>query len=234
MFEIRMQGPGKNSLGVAMMDFLLERLGEAGGRPVLLAGTGDVFSAGLNLREVARLDPPGMEAFLRKFEALVSALYGYPGPTVALVNGHAIAGGCILALCCDHRVVPPDPRIRMGLNEVALGVRFPPMTLRVVCQRIAPHHQAKVLLGAGLHAPAEALRLGLVDEVAADAEKVARERLSALGALPAGAYAATKEALRGGILHRPEDEAYIQQLIPTWTSPEIKQRLEAILKRPGG
>ena len=233
MIEIRMQGPGKNSIGVAMLDFLAERLREAGGRPVLLTGTGDAFSAGLNLKELVRLDAGGMESFLRRLEAVVAALYSYPGPTVALVNGHAIAGGCVLALCCDHRVAPPDPHMRIGLNEVSLGVQFPPRILRLVLERTAPQHHAEILLGAGLHAPAEALRLGLVDELSADAEAVARKRLAALGALPAAAYAATKQALRGAGMERPDDAARLRQMVAEWTSPQVRQRFEAALCRPG-
>ena len=71
---------------------------------MLLTGDGDAFSAGLNLKEVASLDAPGMERFLATLEKMVTTLFEYPGPTIAWVNGHAIAGGCVLALCCDHRV----------------------------------------------------------------------------------------------------------------------------------
>src|SRR5689334_8594507 len=101
MFEITLNGPGKNALGTEMMRWILARLDEAAGRPVLLTGAGDALSAGLHLREVAGLDAAGMLAFLRLLEACMSALYLYPGPTVAAVNGHAIAGGCVLVECCD-------------------------------------------------------------------------------------------------------------------------------------
>ena len=80
MVELLIEGPGKNALGTAVMTSLLARLERAGGAPVLLTGAGDAFSAGLNLKEVAALDAPGMVAFLRTLEALASALYTYPGP----------------------------------------------------------------------------------------------------------------------------------------------------------
>lgn len=233
MFELRMEGPGKNCLGVDMMDFILERLHEAAGRPVLVTGEGDAFSAGLNLKEVARLDMAGMEAFLQKLEAVVSALYTYRGPTVALVNGHAIAGGCILALCCDYRVARADPAIRIGLNEVALGLRFPPGILRMVRQRLPPQHLSELLLGAILHPPQEALRLGLIDAVAEDADAESRRKLVALAAYAADVYAETKADLRGRTLLRPEDPATLRSLLSTWTSPAVKQRIEAVFKRSG-
>jgi enoyl-CoA hydratase/carnithine racemase len=233
MFEITLSGPGKNALGTEMMDFLLEKLREADGRPVLLTGGGDAFSAGLNLKEVASLEADGMERFLRKLETVCSALYRYPGPTVALVNGHAIAGGCILALCCDYRVAAADPKIKIGLNEVALGLRFPPFIFSLVRSRISHEHQDIILLGAGLHPPLEALRLGMIDEVAEDAGEVARRRLAALGAHPARAYAMVKADLRGSEVGVPaaKERQFIEEVLPTWTSPELKQRLMAALKR---
>lgn len=230
MIELVMEGPGKNALGSALMDTLLQGLEQANGEPVLLTGAGDAFSAGLNLKEVHALDAPGMETFLRRLEALVSALYTYPGPTVAWVNGHAIAGGCILALCCDHRVVRAEPGLRMGLNEVALGLRFPPGILRLVRARVAPSHLTEVLLGAGLHGPDDARRLGLVDEVAA-APQVARQRLAALAAHPDQAYAATKHALRGSLVGAPGDDEALHALLPSWTSDELKARIAGVLRK---
>lgn len=223
-----MEAPGKNALGTELMDRLLSQLEQAGGEPVLLTGAGDAFSAGLNLKEVHALDPAGMEQFLLRLEALVEALHGYAGPTVAFVNGHAIAGGCILALCCDHRVAVADAKVRIGLNEVALGLRFPPGVLRLVQQRVSPAHVTEVLLGAGLHAPEHALRLGLVDELG-DGD-VARARLAAMAAHPADALAATKHALRGS-LRAPGDEETLKKLLPVWTSEQLKQRIAGALKK---
>ena len=117
MVEIVMNGPAKNALGSQMMTWLLERLGQANGEPVLLTGAGDAFSAGLNLKEVAALDPEGMAGYLRLLERCMSALYQYPGPTVALVNGHAIAGGCVLAAAADRRIAADTPTARIGASE---------------------------------------------------------------------------------------------------------------------
>lgn len=233
MFEITLSGPGKNSLGTSMMDFLLEQLRQADGRPVLLTGAGDAFSAGLNLIEVASLDIPGMEAFLRKLELMCATLYTYPGPTVALVNGHAIAGGCILALACDYRVAAPNPKMKIGLNEVALGLRFPPFIMKMVRQRIPNQHLEEVILGAGLHGPESALRLGMIDEIAEDAAGVARARLAALAAHPARGYAGAKADLRGtdAGISAEEERRFLADVLPAWTSDELKARLRAALKR---
>src|SRR6185436_9330094 len=121
VYTLTIDGPGKNSLSTAVMQDVIRQVREADGRPVLVTGAGDAFSAGLNLKEVASLDAAGMERYLGLLDDMIDALFGYDGPMVACVNGHAIAGGCVIALCADLRVAADDPKIRIGLNEVALG-----------------------------------------------------------------------------------------------------------------
>jgi enoyl-CoA hydratase len=233
MIDIVMQGPAKNALGTDMMTWLLERLREADGRPVLLTGSGDAFSAGLNLKELASLDASGMATFLRLLERCMSALYQYPGPTVAWVNGHAIAGGAVLTLACDVRIATDDPKARIGLNEVALGVRFPPRVLRVVRDRVPPAHHTSAILGAALFSPDGALAHGLLDAVSEEPEKLARAELATLAKLPPDAYAATKAALRGSVAATlASDEALEQWMrdnVPVWIGDAVKQRIRAVL-----
>jgi enoyl-CoA hydratase len=235
MIEIRMDGAGKNALGTDMMLFLLERLKGAAGKPVLLTGNGDAFSAGLNLKEVAALNADKMLAFLKTFEECMAALYLYPGPVVAAVNGHAIAGGCVLTLCCDHRVMTSNPRAKIGLNETALGVRFPPRTLVAVRRRLAPQHADRVLLGAELFSPSVALGLGLVDEIADDSITAAYFRLQALAAHPSEAYAQTKADLRGSSpSDLVPDDAHDQTLraaAALWAGSNVKERMLRALAR---
>ncbi|MCC7540848.1 MAG: enoyl-CoA hydratase/isomerase family protein [Deltaproteobacteria bacterium] len=235
MFELTLEGPGKNCLGSEMLRFILDGLAEAAGRPILLRGHGDAFSAGLNLKEVGRLEPDAMRGFLELLERCFVSLFLYPGPTVAVVGGHAIAGGCVLALCCDHRVATTNPRARIGLNEVALGLRFPPMTMGIVRARVPLRHLNEVVLGAGLLAPERALALGLVDELADDPEAVGRTRLATLAAHPADAYRLAKHDLRG---RAPEDvatpaasERWVRESLSMWTSDVVRQKIAAALAR---
>lgn len=236
MREIRLDGPGKNSLGTTMLTFLVDQLREAAGEPVLLTGAGDALSAGLDLRELGSLESESMLTFLRLLEGAVAALYLYPGPTVALVNGHAIAGGCVLTLACDHRVAAANPKIKIGLNEVALGLRFPPRILAMVQQRVPLQFHTEVLLGAQLFDPAGALRAGIVDEVVEveAARSVAEAKLEKLGKSPREAYALTKGDLRGTDQDLCPDavwEPKIRGAVAGWTSPELKQKIAAMLAR---
>lgn len=233
MYTIQMNGPAKNALGTEMMRWIQAELHAADGQPVLLTGTEDAFSAGLNLKELSTVDAAGMRAFLETLEETVHALFHHPAPTAAAVNGHAIAGGCVLELCCDVRVATSNPRARIGLNEVALGLVFPPRTLEMVHYRLHPGHAETVLLGAGLHAPSESLRLGLVDAIADDPVAEATSRLQALARHPAAAYRTAKQTLREGIGDLDEDvqSRFLEQVLPVWTGDELRARIDAFLNR---
>jgi len=216
-----------------MIESILARLDAAKGEPVLFSGSGGVFSAGLDLKEVASLDASGMQRYVALVEELFARVFDYEGPTVACVNGHAIAGGCVLTICCDHRVMTTDERARVGLNEVALGLVFPPKIFRIVQHRVPPRSLHEVTLRAGLSAPKDALRLGLVDELAEDPRATSEARLAELAGHPRAAYVATKRALREGVtsFSKTEYDAAISATLPTWTSDEIKQRVIARLKK---
>lgn len=237
-YLLRLEGPHKNALSTARMEHVLASLAEADGRPVVVVGTADAFSAGLDLKEVAALDVAGMRAFLALLERCMTALYLYPGPTVAAVEGHAIAGGSVIALCCDHRVATDAPKVRVGLNEVALGVRFPPRIMAIVRGRVPAQHWTEVVLGAGLFSPAEALRLGLVDETVPDVEgnvlAIAKKRCEALARAPREAYALTKGDLRGSaddLFPDARHGAALTAAAEVWASAAVKERLRAVLKR---
>jgi len=227
---ILLSGPGKNSLSTQLMRGMLASLREAAGAPLFLTGEGDAFSAGLNLKEVASLDVAGLTTFLGVLEDLVQALYEYPAPTVAWVNGHAIAGGCVLALCCDVRVMTAREGVRIGLNEVALGLRFPPRTFKMTANRVPGPSLARVLLEAELYRANEARELGLVDVIGEEAD--ARARLEKLAAHPRDAYASAKLAMRGTLaVPEAEQARFLTDVVPTWAAPELKERLRAVLDK---
>lgn len=233
MVELIIESAAKNALTTALMEALRARLAAAAGQPVLLTGHGDAFSAGLDLKELSGLDAAGMRRLLQALEGLVADLWSYPGPTVALVNGHAIAGGCVLALACDASVASSDPRIRIGLSEVALGLAFPPRTLKMIRARLGGPAAERAVLGARLHDPAAARALGLVDEVSAEARAVALLRLEERALHPPRAYAAAKAALRGGALDLSpaEQRTFDEVLIPSWTSAETRALVERLGRR---
>jgi enoyl-CoA hydratase/carnithine racemase len=231
MHTIILSGAGKNALSTALMQRTLADVRAAGDAPIFLTGDGDAFSAGLNLKEVSSLDVDGMTTFLGVLEELVKALYEHPAPVVAWINGHAIAGGCVLALCADLRVMTGREGARIGLNEVALGLRFPPLTFAMVRARLTAPALERVLLEAGLYTAAEAKELGLVDVVAE--EPLARTLAGKLAGHPRDIYAATKLLLRPRLVISDADhQRFRDDTIPYWASPERRAALLSVLEKP--
>ncbi len=233
VYTLTIEGPGKNALSTAVMQDVIRRTREAAGRPVLVTGAGDAFCAGLNLKEVASLDAAGMERFLRLLDDMIDALFDYEGPMVACVNGHAIAGGCVIALCADLRVAADDPKVRIGLNEVALGLEFPPKIMRLARHRLSHHQVERALLEAGLYDPRAAAALGFVDEVTADPLGRARALLDVLAAHPRPIFTSTKRTLRRGALDLCEAERdyFRDTVLARWTAPVVREKVLAALKR---
>lgn len=233
MYEITLKGPAKNALGTEMMQWVRSELEKADGAPVLLTGAGDAFSAGLNLKELVDLDAKGMTNFLGELDALLTAVFHYPGPTAAVVNGHAIAGGCLVMLFCDVRVAQASPKARIGLNEVGLGLRFPPKLIDMIRYRLDPRFCEEVLLRASLYSPNGALRVGLVDAVSQNARHEATRRLKFRSQNPPVAYAAAKQDLRGhiGQTDVAAMKKFNDEVLPVWTSQALKDTIRGFLNR---
>jgi len=228
--RVTLSSAGMNALGTDMMEQLLKDLEKADGGAILLTGEGSAFSAGLNLKEVMDLDDAGMVQFLDLLERLVHTFYSYPGPMIGCINGHAIAGGAVLALMCDYRVMTSDESARFGLNEVALGLRFPPLTLAAVRQRVPVSVQHEVLLGGRLYCASDALRLGLVDELSEDPMATAERVMNRWGSYPPSSFTPTKRAIRPTIGDAlDERDRYLNEVIPLWTSERLKERLRGVL-----
>ncbi len=111
--------------------------------PVVLTGTGRCFSAGLNLLELYEYDRTTLAAFVERMNETLLAWYSLPRPTIAAVNGHAIAGGCIIALSCDLRIVADADDAQIGLNEVQVGIPFPGVPFEIAhhARTVARHRR---------------------------------------------------------------------------------------------
>lgn len=225
MREIVLAGRGPNTLSVASLAGFATELEQAEGEGILIRGAGTAFSAGLDLDALRGELRPLLDAM----ERVIQALFLYPGPTVACVNGHAIAGGCLLAIACDHRVASADPSVRIGMTAVALGLVYPPTVLEVLRYRLPSHALERVLLGAERFDPAGALALGIVDELADDPLAIARARLARLASHPRAAYADTKRALRRSAITIDEAErrALLEQAVQAWDPAAARARSKA-------
>lgn len=197
---VRIDRPPANALDLELLEEGHGVLGElAGQQPgaVVLTGRDGFFSAGVDLKAAPELDADGQRAMVGGINRLFSGWYGFPRPVVCAVNGHAIAGGLILALCGDYRVGAPEGRL--GLTELRAGIPYPAAAMAVVRAELSAAAARVLVLQAELVGPEEALRLGALDELAGPDELLARalELAEGLARLPRAAYARIKRQLRG-------------------------------------
>lgn len=173
------------------------------GMALVLTGTGKAFSAGVDLRNMLEGGAPYLDRFLPALSKAFDDLFRYPGPVVAAVNGHAIAGGCVLANCCDYRFMAAGNG-RIGIPELLVGVAFPVVPLEIM--RFATGGvglQELAYLGSSL-LPDEAVTRHLIDEVVPAGELLERAiaRAGQLAAVPAASFRHTKELLRAEAVER--------------------------------
>jgi enoyl-CoA hydratase len=201
----------------------------AAARAVVLTGSGRSFSAGVDLKQIADGGPPYIEKFLPALSLAMLTLFEHPAPVVAAVNGHALAGGCVLAAACDLRLMSGGT---IGLTELAVGVPFPTVPLEIMRHAAGPALDAMVL-GAGRLTPGQAASIGLVHEVVEPDQLLATalRRADGLCAAPAGVYAFAKHQLRRPALERidaarPSDDPRVLEI---WSSADTGQALRDFL-----
>jgi enoyl-CoA hydratase len=162
---------------------------------IVLTGTGRAFSAGVDTKAAATLDRDGQRAGVEAINRLVTVLFGLPVPVVCAVNGHALGGGLIVPLACDV-VIATTAECKLGLTEVVAGVPFPAAPLAVCRHRLPPHTYNNLCLTGRVVGPAEALALGVVDELAEPDRLVARAEEVAAELAGYPAYARIKDQVR--------------------------------------
>jgi enoyl-CoA hydratase len=194
--------------------------GLRGSGGIVLTGHGRAFSAGVDLRRIVDGGAAYVDEFLPALSDAFLAVYDCPRPVVAAINGHAIAGGCVLAGACDLRLMSAGT---IGLTELLVGVLFPTVPLEIMRDAAGPAIRRLALTGETFRPP-DALRLGVVDEVVEPDALMddAVRRAELLGRIPAEVYAATKRQLHAPtqeriIALRPEQDALARE---RWVADE--------------
>src|SRR2546427_3081919 len=161
---IRLENGKANAIGPSFLDRLESLLGQLGdARAAVITGQGSAFSAGLDLPTLVDLDRVRMRAFVLRFETAMMRVFELPIPLVAAVNGHAVAGGCVLALQADVRI-GADREARIGLNETQLGIGLPAPVVETLRWQGPGASLAPLALEGRLVLPRAALHLGLLHE----------------------------------------------------------------------
>jgi enoyl-CoA hydratase len=224
---LRIEHGRVGALDVELLSALTEAV-TASGKALVLTGSGSSFSAGVDLRRIVDGGRSYTEELLTALSRTFRAVFDHPRPTVAAVNGHAIAGGCVLALACDLRLMAGG---RIGLAELAVGVPFPTAALEIVRHALGSR-AAHVVLRAEAVERERALALGMVDEVTGPGELLPRAI-----ALAAELAARSPESYRLAKvqLHRAANAAIAATadgdtaVLAGWTSEDTRGRIEAAL-----
>lgn len=235
--ELRLSRPPANALSPELIAALGEAVDSApkeGARALVLSGSPGMFSGGLDVPVLLQLDRPAIHATWESFYRLLRGLAASPVPVTAAITGHSPAGGAVLSMFCDYRVMT-EGNFKIGLNEVAVGIPLPEALLRA-CVRIVGPRQAERLsvTGAMIH-PEEALRIGFVDEVAPPDHVVPRavEWCQGLLALPPVAMAETRQRARADLVRLIEEglAREMETLVAMWFSDETQSTLRAVVER---
>lgn len=195
---------------------------------IVLTGAGRAFSAGVDLKRLLDGGADDMEQFLLALDEALLALYDYPRPAVAAVNGHAIAGGCILVQACDYRIMSGGT---IGVPELRVGVPFPTAPFEILRNAVGARTAGLVLTGRTV-GPEEALAIGLVDETQAAEHLLDRslDRARMLARIPASTFSHTREQLRGEARRRIEGRREADRATRAlWNSDEIRGAVRGYL-----
>ncbi len=235
-----MESGRANAIGPGFLSGLESALVEvraADVRGVVLTGYDRFFSAGLDLVELWSLDRSRMTAFLHQFDQVFLGVFDLPKPVVAAVNGHAVAGGCILACTCDARVMA-DGAGKIGMPEIELGLPFPTVALEVVRSVFPANLLLALLAGGANYPPGRAKELGIVDAVVPPEALIqeATDRCQAYARKAPAAYAAIKQALHAEVQTRIRSrwQEGNERFLDCWFSDEGRARIGAARERLQG
>jgi enoyl-CoA hydratase len=226
-----------NALDIELCDAIAAQFREletATTRAVVVTGQGKMFSAGVDLVRLTAGGAPYVRRFLPALNRLYAAAFHHPKPVIAAINGHAIAGGCVLACCADRRIAARDGG-RLGVTELLVGVPFPALAFEIMRFATPPAFFPEVILSGATYPPEMALAHRLVDEMVEPAELMGRAIAAAqnLAALPPATFAMTKRQIRQDVIdrlaaHGNRVEAEAEKV---WTAPETLAHIADYVRR---
>jgi 3,2-trans-enoyl-CoA isomerase len=235
--ELSLSRPPVNALHPGLMRALhsgVREARQAGCQAIVISGRPGCFSAGLDVPELLRLDRAEMRQAWEDFFSLLGDLAMSEIPIATALTGHSPAGGAVLAICTDYRVLAEGP-YRMGLNEVEVGLPVPEVICRVLAHVVGQRTAERLAVSGALLDPPGALRCGLVDELAPVTEVVPRAIAWLDGVLsraPA-AVAATRRRARQPLFDAfaTVDSALIETVLEAWFVPETQAAMRALVAR---
>lgn len=225
-----------NAIHLELVRELVQVLSEAKANAsiegIVLSGKEHFFSSGLDLISLYSYDEAEMEIFWKEFMMLVKELVSFPKPSVAAITGHSPAGGCVLALCCDYRVMAEGDYI-IGLNEVPVGIIVPHSIFSLYSFWLGNGLAYRSLMEGKLFSPEEAMKVGLVDELVSlnRIQNLALKQLKRVTQFEKNAWQATKLNLRKDLISSfsGDNKEVIDQVLEQWWKPSTRAILKTII-----
>jgi enoyl-CoA hydratase len=238
--RLRMESGKVQALDLELVADLSRALeGVPGGdtKAVVLTGTGSSFSAGVDLFRAVREGEPYIRRFLPALGRLLGDLLAFPLPLVTAINGHAVAGGALIAWCGDVRIMAAGAG-RIGVPELRVGVPFPAAAVEVLRLASGGRGLQQLAYVGGTMPPEQALAAGLLDDVV-DAEALEARAVRAaesLASIPRESFALTKHAIRRPFVDALERHgaAFDAQVLAAWTAPDTLEAVRGYLQRTFG
>ncbi len=203
-------------------------------RSAVVTGWGHFFSFGLDVPEIISYTESECERFLTAFTSLYTQMYGFSKPLIAAMNGHAVAGGCMLALACDYRVMASG-RARTGLNEATFGASVFAGIVEILREVVGGQRAERIVLNGELYVADKAQELGLVDHVCSPEDVLPEDKLAAAEWMTsdAAAFSAIKRLARGPIIERMKaaEPDSVRRFVELWYSESTREQIKKITIR---
>jgi 3,2-trans-enoyl-CoA isomerase len=234
--ELRLARPPVNALDPGLIAALRQAVEQApahGAQALLISGSPGLFSAGLDVPALLALDAPALAQCFEDFFGMVAALAQSPIPVAAAITGHSPAGGAVIALFCDYRVMAEGP-FKIGLNEVQVGLTVPTVIRDALARLIGPYRAERLLVAGAMLEAEAALRIGMVDELTGVDQVPQRARLwlQELLALPRQAMLETRAVARADLIAATQREHLpIARFGAVWQRAETQATLRALVAR---
>ncbi len=234
---LRMDHGKVNAIDLELLNAVRDQLGELHAEPpraLVLTGTGGNFSAGLNLVRFLEGGGDYLQQLLPALDGALRALFTLPRPVIAAVNGHAIAGGFVLACACDYRIVAAGPA-KLGITELLVGVPFPTGPLEMVRTVVGTRRTRGLAYSGRLFSGEEGRALGFTDELVDGGELLDRALAVAgrWGASPTQAFALTKRQLQQPTLDRLDRHApaFDPDVARIWADPQVAESMRGFVAK---
>jgi len=237
--EIHLNRPPANAINADLAEAFCKALSAAAAESdaVVVSGLPGMFSAGLDVPELIGLDRDQFSRYWQSFIGMLRDIALMPVPVVFAMTGHSPAGGIVMALFGDYRIMPRGP-FKTGLNEVQVGLVAPPVAHRALVRLVGSHVADRILVAGKMMDSETALAIGLVDELADDPESVVTRGLEWCNrhlALPREAMLATRAMARAD-LHAIFDDSSqfgVEKFVRAWFQESTQSTLRQLVARLG-